>query len=123
MRFTKPAKGRNWLALSAGLAVAAALAPMAHAADVSGDLVLLNWASGSELELIKDLEQAFVAKYPKVNFKNTDLTVQGDPRGAIRSAMMSGEKADLFINTWPAYRKELVDANMLRPIDQLWDQA
>lgn len=117
----KPVLGRNWLALGVGVALAAALVPNARAEEVSGDLVLLNWASGSELALIKDLEAAFTAKYPKVTFKNTDLTVQGDQRGAIRTALLGGEKADLLVNTWPAFRKELADNGMLRPLDKEWD--
>ena len=51
----------------------------------------------------------------------SERALQGDqpdacramPRGAIRAALQSGEKADLFINTWPAFRKELADAGML----------
>ena len=37
--------------------------------------------------------------------------------------MQSGEKADLFVNTWPAFRKELADAGMLRDLGPLWDSA
>jgi ABC-type glycerol-3-phosphate transport system substrate-binding protein len=33
---------------------------------------------------------------------------------------MGGEKADLVLNTWPAFRAELADAGMLRPLDQSW---
>src|SRR3569833_2329061 len=93
------------------------------AADVSGDLVLLDWASGSEQDMIKALEDGFMKAYPNVKFKEINLTVQGDARGAIRAALQSGEKADLFINTWPAFRKELADAGMLRDLGPLWDSA
>ncbi len=113
-------------ALIAGTAVAAVLAfgaPGWAADAVSGDLVLLNWASGSELDMIKALGDAFEKAYPGVHFKRTDLTVQGDQRGAIRAALQSGEKADLLINTWPAFRKELVGAGMLRDLGPLWDSA
>jgi ABC-type glycerol-3-phosphate transport system substrate-binding protein len=37
--------------------------------------------------------------------------------------LQSGEKADLFVNTWPAFRKELADAGMLRDLGPLWDSA
>ncbi|HVY50652.1 MAG TPA: ABC transporter substrate-binding protein [Devosia sp.] len=93
------------------------------AQDVSGDLVLLDWASGSEQEMIKALEDGFTKAYPNVHFKEINLTVQGDARGAIRAALQSGEKADLFINTWPAFRKELADAGLLRDLTSLWDSA
>lgn len=106
--------------LSAALLLSAA--PV-HAQDVSGDLVLLDWASGSEQDMIKALEDGFVKAYPKVTFKEINLTTQGDQRGAIRAALQSGEKADLFVNTWPAFRKELVDAGMLRDLTGLWDSA
>ena len=121
---TKPGIGRR--ALIAGVSVAAmfAFAAPSWAADaVSGDLVLLNWAAGSEEEMIKALEDAFVKANPGVNFKRTDLTTQGDARGAIRAALQSGETADLFINTWPAFRKELVDAGLLKDLGPLWDSA
>src|SRR3569623_3579957 len=87
-----------------------------YAQDVSGELVLLDWASGSEQEMIKALEEGFTKAHPGVHFKEINLTVQGDARGAIRAALQSGEKADLFINTWPAFRKELVDAGLLRDL-------
>ena len=102
------------------LAVAAAVLLLSvgpvQAADVSGDLVLLDWASGSEQDMIKALEDGFMKAYPNVHFKEINLTVQGDARGAIRAALQSGEKADLFVNTWPAFRKELADAGMLRDL-------
>jgi len=93
------------------------------AADVSGDLVLLDWASGSEQDMIKALEDGFMKANPNVHFKEINLTVQGDARGAIRAALQSGEKADIFINTWPAFRKELADAGLLRDLGPLWDSA
>ena len=93
------------------------------AADVSGELVLLDWASGNEQDMIKALEDGFMKAYPNVKFKEINLTVQGDARGAIRAALQSGEKADLFVNTWPAFRKELVDAGLLRDLGPLWDSA
>ncbi len=113
-------------ALIAGASVAAMFAfaaPSWAAGAVSGDLVLLDWASGSEQDMVKALEDAFVKANPGVNFKEVNLTVQGDARGAIRAALQSGEKADLFINTWPAFRKELADAGMLKDLGSLWDSA
>ena len=102
------------LMLSAGLG---------RADDVSGELVLLDWASGSEQDMIRALEDGFTKAYPNVTFKEVNLTTQGDQRGAIRAALQSGEKADLFVNTWPAFRKELADAGMLRDLGPLWDSA
>lgn len=94
-----------------------------YAQEVSGELVLLDWASGSEQEMIKALEDGFTKAHPDVHFKEINLTVQGDARGAIRAALQSGEKADLFVNTWPAFRKELADAGLLRDLTSLWDSA
>ncbi len=113
-------------ALIAGVSMAAMLsfaAPTWAADAASGDLVLLNWATGSELDMIKALGDAFEKAYPGVHFKRTDLTTQGDQRGAIRAALQSGEKADIFVNTWPAFRKELADAGMLKDLGPLWDSA
>ncbi len=127
MTITDYAVSRRAILLGAGLGIVClgmtAAVPAALADEPSGDLVLLNWASGSELLLIKDLEAGFTAKYPKVTFKNTDLTTQGDARGGIRTALLGGEKADLLVNTWPAFRKELVDSGMLRPVDKQWDEG
>ena len=112
-------------AVLAGASVAAILAfsSPTFAADVTGELVLLNWLTGNDGDMVKALEDGFVKANPGVHFKNVDLTVQGDARGAIRAALQSGEKADLFINTWPAFRKELADAGMLRDLGSLWDSA
>jgi ABC-type glycerol-3-phosphate transport system substrate-binding protein len=114
---------RRTLLAGASAATVMALMPHAFAADVSGTLVLLDWASGSEQDMIKALEDGFVKANPGVQFKEVNLTVQGDARGAIRAALQSGEKADIFINTWPAFRKELADAGMLRELGALWDSA
>jgi ABC-type glycerol-3-phosphate transport system substrate-binding protein len=114
---------RRALLASASAAAIIGMMPHSFAADVSGDLVLLDWASGSEQDMIKALEDGFVKANPGVHFKEINLTVQGDARGALRAALQSGEKADLFINTWPAFRKELVDAGMLRDLSGLWDSS
>lgn len=122
-RLTMPKIARRALLVGVSLAVLAGSAPAAFADGVSGDLVLLDWASGSEQDMIKALEDGFVKANPGVNFKEINLTVQGDARGAIRAALQSGEKADIFINTWPAFRKELADAGLLRDLSGLWDSA
>ena len=115
--------GRRALLVSASAAVLFAAALPSYAADVSGDLVLLNWAAGSEEDMVKALEVGFMKAYPNVHFKEINLTTQGDQRGAIRAALQSGEKADIFINTWPAFRKELVDAGMLKDLTPLWNSS
>ncbi len=118
---------RRGMSRRALLACASALVLMASApsafADVSGTLVLLNWASGSEEDMIKALEDGFVKANPGVKFEEVNLTTQGDARGAIRAALQSGQKADIFINTWPAFRKELADAGLLKDLGGLWDSA
>jgi len=115
--------GRRTLLAGASAALMFALAPQAFAADVSGELVLLNWATGNEADMLHALEDGFVKAYPNVKWKEINLTTNGDQRGAIRAALQSGEKADLFINTWPAFRKELADAGLLKDLGPLWDSA
>ena len=116
--------GRRAVIVGASVAAMLAFTVPSWAADaVSGDMVLLNWATGSELDMINALGAAFEKAYPGVHFKRTDLTVQGDQRGAIRAALQSGEQADIFVNTWPAFRKELADAGMLKDLGPLWDSA
>jgi len=93
------------------------------AQDLSGDLVILQWQGGSDGELWKKLEADFMAKNPGVNVKELVVTGQGDMRGPMRTALLGGEKVDIIINTWPAFRAELNDAGLLRPIDDLWASA
>ncbi|MDB5561382.1 MAG: putative exported binding protein transporter component [Hyphomicrobiales bacterium] len=114
------ALSRRTLLVGASLAALAAMTPAAFADEPSGQLVLLNYASGADLDVIKDLEAGFIKAYPKVTFNDVNLTGGSDMRGAIRTALLGGQKADLFINTWPAFRKELADAGMLRKLDQQW---
>ena len=109
-------------AVLAGVGIAAllAMAPAARAQDVSGELVIMQWQGGVEAELWQKLEGAFVAKNPGVTVKELVMTGQGDMRGPMRTALMGGEVVDLIINTWPAFRAELNDAGILRPIDDQW---
>jgi ABC-type glycerol-3-phosphate transport system substrate-binding protein len=114
---------RRALLAGASMIAAMALSPQTFAADVSGDLVLLNWLTGNDGDMVKALEDGFTKANPGVHFKDINLTVQGDARGAIRAALQSGEKADIFINTWPAFRSELAEAGLLRDLGSLWDSA
>ncbi|MDR3475756.1 MAG: ABC transporter substrate-binding protein [Devosia sp.] len=114
---------RRVLLAGASAVAMMAFVPHGYAADASGTLVLLNWASGSEEDMIKALEAGFEKANPGVKFEEVNLTVQGDARGAIRAALQGGQKADIFINTWPAFRKELADAGMLKDLTPLWDSA
>lgn len=105
------------------LAIGAALgAPsMARAAgDIGGELVFMNWESGAVFDVLKALEAGFTAHHPGLTIRNTNLTVQGDQRGAIRTALLGGETADLLENTWPAFRKELADSGTIRSVDAQW---
>ncbi len=85
-----------------------------------GELVIIDWLTGSEGDMIHAMEAAFEKRNPTIKIREVSLTVQGDPRGAIRTVLLGGEKADLLINTWPAFRAELADANLLRPLDAEW---
>ena len=108
----------------AGLGIAAALAfaPAAQA-QVSGELVILQWQGGTDAEMWAKLEADFAAKNPGVTVRELVVTGQGDMRGPMRTALLGGEKVDIIINTWPAFRAELADAGILRPIDDLWASA
>ncbi len=110
--------------LKAGV-VAAALAfggGAAVAQEVSGELVMINWLGGAQGEMMQALEQDFMAKNPGVTIRDIVPTGAGDTRGGIRTVLLGGEEADLLINTWPAFRQELVDAGMILPVDEIWDQ-
>ncbi|WP_169708632.1 ABC transporter substrate-binding protein [Trinickia terrae] len=108
-------------ALGIGVVSLLALIPQARADGLTGEIIVLNWQTGTEHDLLHDLETAFQKSNPSVRFREVNAIGQGDRRGAIRIALMSGEQADLLVNTWPAFRAELADAGMLRPLDRQWD--
>lgn len=94
----------------------------AHAAGVSGEIVMVNWLGGSEAEMMKKLEADFVAKNPDVTFRDILPQTGGNIRGGIRQVLLGGEKADILIDTWPSLRKEFIDAGMLQPVDDIWNK-
>jgi multiple sugar transport system substrate-binding protein len=87
----------------------------------SGELVVLQWLTGSEAESFKRIEAAFVKAYPNVTVREVVVTWSGDARGSVRTSLMGGESADLLVNTWPTFRKELADAGLLRPLDETYE--
>jgi multiple sugar transport system substrate-binding protein len=111
---------RRALLLGASLAASLAVAPLAWAAELSGELVILNWQGGTDLDMWHKVEAAFMAKNPGVKIRELAITGQGDARGGIRTALLGGEVVDILINTWPAFRAELVSSGTLRPIDDEW---
>ena len=119
MSAPKPGIRRRGLLAGAGLALLLSAAP-GFAQDLSGELVILQWQGGTDAELWQKLEADFIAKHPGVSIRELNITAQGDARGGIRTALLGGETVDLIINTWPAFRKEMADAGILRPIDQQW---
>lgn len=102
------------------MALLAGLSAPTLAAEISGDLRILQWQGGTDAQLWKDLEADFIAKNPGVTISELTITAQGDARGGMRTALLGGEKVDIIINTWPAFRKELADAGLLRAIDDQW---
>ncbi len=104
-----------------GVAVAA-LATGAWAEELKGELTILNWLGGTEGELIIALEEAFMAQNPGVTIKDINPSAGGgDARAGIRSALLSGERFDLLLNTWPSFEKELIDAGLLQSWDGQWE--
>ena len=114
---------RRTLLAGAAMALLLGIAPSsALAQDVSGELVILQWQGGTEAEMWKKVEEAFMAKHPGVTVRELVVTGQGDMRGPMRTALMGGEVVDIIINTWPAFRAELIDAGILRPVDEQWEK-
>jgi hypothetical protein len=61
-------KNRKWTLLAAlSLAAFLAASPQAFAKDVGGELVVMNWMSGSDLSLVRDLETASRPPTPTSN--------------------------------------------------------
>ncbi|GHA21591.1 sugar ABC transporter substrate-binding protein [Devosia pacifica] len=108
--------------LLATLALAAGVATPSLAQDASGELVILNWQGGAEGDMWEVLEDAFVEQHPEISIRELEVTVQGDARGPMRTALLSGEVVDLIINTWPAFRRELAESGIIQPIDDLWQE-
>ncbi len=100
---------RQVLAGLGAVLLVATPAGFAMSQDLSGEMVILQWQGGVESDLWKKLEDAFVAKHPGVTVRELVVTGQGDMRGAMRTALMGGEVVDVIINTWPAFRAELLD--------------
>lgn len=119
---TTPRFRRRTVLGAVGLAALLAAAP-ALAQDLSGELVILQWQGGTDAEMWQKLEADFAAKNPGVTVRELVVTGQGDMRGPMRTALLGGEKVDIIINTWPAFRAELADAGILRPVDDLWGAA
>ena len=122
MQSTKHPNRRKAGSILAGTAFALMLAtsPASYAQDVSGELVILNWLAGGEAAMWDEIEAAFMQEYPDVTIRDLEVTAQGDARGGIRTALLGGEVVDVIINTWPAFRVELAQAGILRPIDEQW---
>ncbi len=121
MTMSAPTRGIGRRTILAGIGLAAVLAATpVMAQDLSGELVILQWQGGTDAELWQKLEADFIAKNPAVTIRELNITAQGDARGGIRTALLGGETVDLIINTWPAFRKEMADAGILRPIDDQW---
>ena len=117
------AVGRRTLLAGAAVALLLGVAPngAALAEDISGELVIMQWQGGVEAELWKKLEDAFMAKHPGVTVRELVVTGQGDMRGPMRTALMGGEVVDVIINTWPAFRAELIDAACCVRSMRQWD--
>ena len=113
---------RAFLTATAAISLFAAV-PAVFAQDLSGEMVILQWQGGTDAEMWAKLEADFAAKNPGVSVRELVVTGQGDMRGPMRTALLGGEKVDIIINTWPAFRAELADAGILRPIDDLWASA
>ncbi|WP_449396127.1 ABC transporter substrate-binding protein [Devosia riboflavina] len=103
------------------LAALAGVSPSVLAQDLSGELVILQWQTGTDGQMWKDVEAKFVELHPGVTIREFQPAGgQGDARGGMRTALLGGEVVDIIINTWPAFRAELVNSGILRPIDDQW---
>lgn len=92
----------------------------AQAEDVTGKLVIIDWLGGSEADMMHKLEADFASRHPGLVFKEIIPQTSGDIRGGIRQVLMGGEQADVLIDTWPSFRKELVASSLIQPIDKIW---
>ena len=83
----------------------------------------MQWRGGTDLQMWQEIEALFMEKHPGVTIREfTPAGGQGDARGGMRTAFLGGEVVDILINTWPAFTNELVDAGILRPITEEWEE-
>ncbi len=86
-----------------------------------GEIRVLNWLTGSESDMIVELEKAFVEKNPQYSISDIKTAGgAGDPRSGIRTALLAGEKYDVMMSTWPAFEQELADAELMLPLEEYW---
>ncbi|MCX5494756.1 ABC transporter substrate-binding protein [Kaistia dalseonensis] len=104
------------------LGIAVTMACQPASAQPTGEISLMNWLGGADAAVIKQVIAGFEAKYPDLTIKQVPVTTSGDQRGGIRTALLGGQKVDLIINAWPAFRKELADAGMLRDVSSVWTE-
>ena len=112
---------RSKRAVTGALAVALSTTALPALADISGEIVTINWLGGAQGEMWGKLQEDFVSKNPEVSFRDIIPQAGGDARGGIRQIILGGEQADILINTWPAFRKELADSGLILPVDDIWD--
>lgn len=86
------------------------------------EIRILNWLTGSERDLLIELEEAFVKVNPQYTIADINTAGgSGDPRSGIRTALLAGERYDVMMSTWPAFEQELADAELLLPVKEYWD--
>lgn len=113
---------RRRTVMAGAMFAALSVSPLAVlAAEPSGELVILQWQTGTDARMWKDVEAKFMELHPGVTIREFQPAGgQGDARGGMRTALMGGEVVDVIINTWPAFRAELLGAGLLRPVDDQW---
>lgn len=121
------ATARAWRRTFLGaLATCTCLTPLmmtaASAEGARGEIVMINWLGGAQGEMMDALQADFIEKNPEASFRNIVPAATGDTRGGIRAVLMGGEQADILINTWPAFRAELIGAGMIQPVDAAWEE-
>ncbi|UJW87425.1 extracellular solute-binding protein [Devosia sp. SL43] len=118
--FNRTLRRRTVLA-GAMFAALAGVSSIALAQELSGELVILQWQTGTDGQMWKDIEAKFTELNPGVTIREFQPAGgQGDARGGMRTALLGGEVVDIIINTWPAFRAELVNSGILRPVDDQW---
>ena len=112
---------RRILLSGVAFAALASVSLSVSAQDLGGELVIMQWQGGTDLDMWHEVEARFLELNPGVTIREFQPAGgQGDARGGMRTALLGGEVVDIIINTWPAFRVELANAGILRPIDEQW---
>ena len=95
---------RRILLSGVAFAALASVSLSVSAQDLGGELVIMQWQGGTDLDMWHEVEARFLELNPGVTIREFQPAGgQGDARGGMRTALLGGEVVDIIINTCLLY--------------------